>query len=132
MFVCQMLNNSETEELTPLQSIALLVKFLVMVLIVLESFILCFQIRHNKTMKKLGQARYRKAKETSRRRTWGNKSAVVALAALALFIVAIVVGVFVGPDRACKGGTVLETAVCVPCEQPGCVDCQTSGSKKCD
>lgn len=83
-------------------------------------------------MKKLGQARYRKVKETSRRRTWGNRSAIVALAALALFIVAIVVGVFVGPDRECTGNTVLETAVCVPCEQTGCLDCRTSGSKKCD
>lgn len=42
MFFCQVFNNAETEELTPLQSIALLVKFIVMVLIILESVILCF------------------------------------------------------------------------------------------
>ena len=41
MFFCQIFNDSETEELTPLQSIALLVKFLVAVFIVLEAIILC-------------------------------------------------------------------------------------------
>jgi hypothetical protein len=83
-------------------------------------------------MKKLGQSGYKKAKETSRRRTWANKSAVVAMAAFALFVVAIVIGAFVGPLRECPSGTVLETAVCVPCDPARCLDCRTSGSKKCD
>ena len=54
MFFCQIFNNSETAELTPLQTIALFVKFLVSLLIVLESIILCAQIWHNYKMKKLG------------------------------------------------------------------------------
>lgn len=56
----------------------------------------------------------------------------MAVASLCIFVVAVVVGVFVGPERGCTGSTVLETAVCVPCEQAQCLDCQTSGSKKCD
>ena len=71
-------------------------------------------------MGKLGQKRFKKAKETSRRKTWGNKSAVVAMAAFALFIIAVVVGAFVGPVRRCEAGTVLESAVCVPCEPARC------------
>lgn len=56
----------------------------------------------------------------------------MAMAALTLFIVALVVGAFVGPVRVCGAGTVLETAVCVACEPARCLDCRVSGSKKCD
>ena len=83
-------------------------------------------------MKKLGQERYKKAPEPTRRKTWANKSAVVASAAFALFVIAVLVGAFVGPGRACAAGTVLESAVCVPCEPARCLECATSGSKKCD
>ena len=83
-------------------------------------------------MKKLGQERYKKAPESTRRKTWANKSAVVASAALALFIIAILVGAFVGPGRECPAGTALESAVCVPCEPARCLECGISGSQKCD
>lgn len=77
-------------------------------------------------MKKLAISGYKQIDEISRRRIWGNKSFVMAMCSITIFVCLLLLGVLLSEGRECKVGFALENAVCVACEDANCLECKTT------
>lgn len=99
--------------------------------IIFETIFLCWELKHFKAMKKLAQDGYKQADENTRRRSWGGKGSLIAVATMSIFIVLLLVGVAFSEGRECKAGFALENAVCVPCKDSNCLECK-EGSAQCE
>mmetsp|Transcript_18145 Transcript_18145/g.31010 ORF Transcript_18145/g.31010 Transcript_18145/m.31010 type:complete len:157 (+) Transcript_18145:710-1180(+) len=133
MMFCQFTNNVSTPSgsLTIMQSVAMLIKILTLLLMVAELVMLIWEIRIMQVFaKEIGDANFKPLNEKARRREYSSQVYKVGLVSVFLFVV-FVIGTIVGERRECLEGQALENAVCVDCSQEVCNMC-SENSQVCE
>ena len=130
MLFCQVFTNTGTETLTPLQSAALLLKAIGLVILVVEVGLMVWEVSLNNRMVELEQHQFKKASEEERRAQWGKRSVIAAIATMVDFLIIVVAGVGGTDARQCGTRQALEAATCIDCADPYCVSCE-AGSEIC-
>ena len=131
MLFCQLFNNSSTDgKLKGVQSAALLMKLFSLTILIIELFLLIWEVKKNYDMKKLGIG-IPKLTEEQRRTRYAKKMSIVAITSMVLFLIVLIAGNFANKSRECGDKQALEQAVCVDCEDENCLDCSGMGSKQC-
>lgn len=101
MFFCQVFNNANSDSLTLLQSLAMIMKIASLLILMIELAMLVWEMQFNKKMRKLGQSEYNKLPEEERRRKWSKKMTFLAVFSMTVFLAFLIGGVFVSPGREC-------------------------------
>lgn len=132
MLFCQLFNNSSTKnvELSTVQSMALLMKLFSLLILIIELFMLIWEVKKNYDMKKLGIG-MKPLTEEERRTKYAKKMSYVAFASMVVFIIVLLIGSVANKSRTCAEKQALEQAVCVDCEDSNCLNCAEKGSKHC-
>jgi hypothetical protein len=100
MFFCQVINNADTDnELTDLQSAALIVKLVCFVLLIIEIIVFIWEVTTNRQMYKLKQKGFEPPTEGERRSKYSKPMSIVALGAMGIFILILIVGGLVTEGR---------------------------------
>jgi hypothetical protein len=101
MLFCQLFNNSSTEgKLKGIQSAALLMKLFSLSILIVELFMLIWEVKKNYEMKKLGIGR-KKLTEEERRTKYAKRLSFVAFGSMILFLVIIIAGSASNKSREC-------------------------------
>lgn len=134
---CQVFNNAETPgDLTKIQSAALAMKLICLILMVTELSVMIWEVANNRDLKKLKIVGFEKLSEEERREKNHKKAITLATASMALFIAFVVLASVFGEGRKCGDRQALENAVCSDCWSPYCQECPGSssvtGCQKCD
>lgn len=99
---CQVFNNAETPgDLTKIQSAALAMKLICLILMVTELSVMIWEVANNRDLKKLKIAGFEKLTEEERREKNHQKATTLASATLALFIAFVVLASVFGEGRKC-------------------------------
>lgn len=88
------------------------------------------EIRLNIKMRNLRVKGFEKVSEEERRRKHGKKSGIIAILCLISFLVVLILGLALSPDRSCLGKYSLESGVCAKCDDENCLNC-TGDSLSC-
>jgi len=93
---CQVFNNAETQgDLTNIQSAALIMKLLCLVLMITELVMMIWEVTKNKDLRKLGIPGFEKLTEEQRRMQNHSRMSIIGFASMAIFIaLLILVGIF--------------------------------------
>lgn len=101
MLFCQMFNNTSTEgKLVLIQRVALLMKLFSLSILIVELFMLIWEVKKNNDMKKLGIGR-KKLTEEERRNQYAKRMSFVAFGSMVLFILVLLVGSVSNKSREC-------------------------------
>jgi len=127
---CQVFNNAETPgDLTKIQSAALAMKLICLILMVTELSAMIWEVANNRDLKKLKIKGFEKLTEEERREQNYKKGTTLASVSFALFIVFVVLASVFGEGRECGDRQALENAVCTDCWSPYCQECPKSSSQ---
>lgn len=91
MLFCQLFNNSSSEALIAVQSIALLMKLFSLTILIIELMMLLWEVKKNYDMKKLGMG-IKPLTEEERRNKYAKKMSYVAFASMVVFIIVLLIG----------------------------------------
>ena len=114
LFICQIFNNLQVdfEKFSVVQSLALGIKVIYIMVFVLEVLIRISEIRIFKHKLKLG---YQKTPEPVRRRKWSNPVKLWSAFSLFIFLAALIGGIILEKPRFCGESQIMELAVCKDC-----------------
>ena len=131
MLFCQVFNNSATEgKLKPVQSMALLMKLLSLLILIVELLMLIWEIKKTYDMRKLGIAK-KKLTEEERRTKYAKKMSYLAFGSMTFFIIVLLIATVASSMRVCPEGQAMESAVCIDCVDVGCKSCPRD-SRNCE
>jgi hypothetical protein len=98
---CQLFNNSSTDgKLKGIQSASLLMKLFSLFILIVELFMLIWEVKKNYDMKKLGIGK-KKLTEEERRTKYAKKMSYVAFASMVLFLVILISASVSNKSREC-------------------------------
>ena len=128
MLFCQLFNNSSSEKIIAVQSMALLMKLFSLTILIIELIMLIWEVKKNYDMAKLGIG-MKKLTEEERRNRYAKKMSYAAFTSMVVFIIVLLIGSVSNKGRECAERQALEQAVCVDCEDSNCLNCVELGSK---
>lgn len=134
---CQVFNNAETQgEIKSIQSGALFMKLICLVLMITELSTMIWEITKNRDLRKLKIKGYEKISEEQRRKQNNKRMSFIGFASMFVFIVLIILAGMFGKGRECGSKQALENAVCTDCYSDACLSCPKSsklnGCESCD
>jgi hypothetical protein len=101
MLFCQLFNNSSTDgKLKGIQSAALLMKLFSLFILIVELFMLIWEVKKNYDMKKLGIG-MKKLTEEERRTKYAKRMSFVAFGSMIFFLVILIAGSAANKSREC-------------------------------
>jgi uncharacterized membrane protein len=109
---------------------ALILKLFSLSILIIELFMLIWEVKKNYDMKKLGIG-MKKLTEEERRNKYAKRMSFVAFGSMVLFIIVLLIGSVSNKNRECGDRQALEQAVCVDCVDANCLSCAENGSKQC-
>ena len=124
---CQVFNNAETQgEIRSIQSGALFMKLICLILMVAELSAMIQEITKNKDLRKLKIKGYEKISEEQRRKQNHKRMSYIGFSSMFVFIVLIILAGIFGQGRECGVKQALENAVCTDCDSDACLSCPES------
>lgn len=126
MMLCQIWTNAEAgEDLTPIQSWAIIIKVFTFLSFIFELSLMTCEIYQHKKLQELEVRGYIKPTENQRRSKAWCLGAFSGIGSAIIFLLIVIAGMSATDGRACLDGHILELAVCNKCERDNCAECSS-------
>ena len=131
MMPCQIWTNAEAgEDLTAVQSWAIIIKVFTFLSFIFELTLMTCEIYQHKKLQELEVRGYLKPTEQQRRGKAWCLGAFSGIGSAIVFLLIVIIGLSATDGRSCGTGHKLELAVCNKCQRDNCAEC-SSDSRSC-